>query len=128
MAKRTKDWLKQAERDLRHAKNSLKMGDYEWSCFAAQQSAEKAVKALYESLSGEGWGHSITKLMKELPLKLSKEMLNKGAYLDKMYIPSRYPNGFVWGAPVDYFTEKEAKEAIGNAKDILAFVKAKIPK
>jgi HEPN domain-containing protein len=63
MAKRTYDWLKQAERDLKHARNSLKLKDYEWACFAAQQSAEKGLKALYEFLGGEGWGHSVTKLL-----------------------------------------------------------------
>jgi HEPN domain-containing protein len=126
MSKRTKDWLKQAGRDLRHARNSLKLKDYEWTCFAAQQSAEKAVKALYDFLGGEGWGHSVTKLLKELPLKLNRELIKKGAYLDKMYIPARYPNGFVSGAPMDYFTDKEAKEAISYAKDILSFIKTKI--
>jgi len=35
-------WIRQADKDLSGAKNSLKAGDYEWSCFQAQQSAEKA--------------------------------------------------------------------------------------
>ena len=35
-------WIRQADKDLSSAKNSLKAGDYEWSCFQAQQSAEKA--------------------------------------------------------------------------------------
>lgn len=43
------------------------MQDYSWSCFASQQSAEKAIKALYDFLGGDGWGHSIVKLLKELP-------------------------------------------------------------
>jgi len=34
-------WIRQADKDLGSAKNSLKAGDYEWSCFQAQQSAEK---------------------------------------------------------------------------------------
>jgi len=44
---RAADWLRQALRDLEHAKRSVELGDYEWACFAAQQAAEKAVKALY---------------------------------------------------------------------------------
>jgi len=44
---RATDWLRQALRDLEHAKRSVELGDYEWACFAAQQAAEKAVKALY---------------------------------------------------------------------------------
>ncbi|NTW21878.1 MAG: HEPN domain-containing protein, partial [Nostocales cyanobacterium W4_Combined_metabat2_030] len=40
-------WLRQAKRDLDHARLALSGGNYEWACFAAQQSAEKAVKALF---------------------------------------------------------------------------------
>lgn len=35
MGKRFEDWLKQAGKDLLHAKKSLEMQDYEWSCFSA---------------------------------------------------------------------------------------------
>ena len=44
MATRHEDWMNQAKRDLQHAKNSFESQDYEWCCFAAQQSAEKAVR------------------------------------------------------------------------------------
>jgi HEPN domain-containing protein len=56
MVSRAKDWMRQANKDLRHAERSLEFGDYEWACFAAQQAAEKAVKALYESRNMEVWG------------------------------------------------------------------------
>ena len=55
MANRAVDWLAQAERDLQHARHSLEAGDFEWACFAAQQSAEKAAKAAFLALGGEGW-------------------------------------------------------------------------
>lgn len=129
MPKRFSDWLAQAENDLEHAKKSLKMRDYNWSCFASQQSAEKAIKALYDFLGGEGWGHTIVKLLKELPadkVKVKKDLLRKAVYLDKLYILTRYPNGFEVGASKDYYTAKEAKEAIEYAKDILSFIKTQI--
>lgn len=47
MADRSKDWLKQALRDLEHAKSSMENEYYEWACFASHQAAEKAVKALH---------------------------------------------------------------------------------
>jgi len=50
MVMRVRDWMRQAEKDLGHARRSLDGGDYEWACFSAQQAAEKAVKALYESI------------------------------------------------------------------------------
>jgi len=129
MPKRFKDWIAQAESDLEHAKKSLKMQDYNWSCFASQQSAEKAMKALYDFLGGEAWGHVIVKFFKELPrdkVSVNDELLEKAVYLDKLYIPTRYPNGFESGASADYYTAKEAKEAIGYAEDILSFVKTQI--
>ena len=46
MTDRSKDWFDQAQRDLEQAKSSQKEDRHEWACFAAQQSAEKAVKAL----------------------------------------------------------------------------------
>ena len=34
-------WLRQAEADLKAGRHSLEAGDYEWSCFQAQQSARE---------------------------------------------------------------------------------------
>ncbi len=49
MSERTKDWLDQAQWDLKHAENDVTGGYYEWACFSAQQAAEKALKAVYQS-------------------------------------------------------------------------------
>lgn len=129
MPKRFRDWMTQAENDLEHARKSLKMQDYNWSCFAAQQAAEKALKAVYDFWGGEGWGHMVTKLLRELPedkVSVPEKLLEKSMYLDKLYIPTRYPNGFASGAPADYYTVREAEEAIKYAADILSFAKAQI--
>ena len=47
MPDRSRDWLSQAGKDLGQAEDSRKAGRHEWACFAAQQAAEKAVKALH---------------------------------------------------------------------------------
>ena len=67
MVERSKDWLDQANRDLRQAKASLRDDFYEWACFAAQQAAEKAVKGLIQSRGGESWGQSVAGLIDALP-------------------------------------------------------------
>lgn len=123
MADRSADWLAQAQRDLRHAENACKSEDYEWSCFSAQQAAEKAVKAVYLHLHGEGWGHSTFKLLQGLKDQCSvpAPLIDAARSLDKHYIPSRYPNGFDQGIPGDYYTEKDAKEAIDHARGIIKF-------
>lgn len=57
MADRSADWLAQAERDLEMARIALNARIYEWACFVGQQAGEKAVKALYQHIHGEAWGH-----------------------------------------------------------------------
>jgi len=123
MPDRSRDWLAQAKRDLNHAVNARKDKDFEWSCFSAQQAAEKAVKAVFIHLHGEGWGHSVYGLLKALSdkIKVPQKLLETAKILDKHYIPTRYPNGFERGIPADYYTDKEAKEAIKNAQEIIKF-------
>ena len=128
MGDRSGDWLRQAEADLKHAELSQRERDYEWSCFAAQQAAEKAVKALYLSLHGDAWGHSLLALLRSLPQAVAAavgpDILDAARALDKLYIPTRYPNGFDMGAPTDYFTERDARESVTYAKSILTFCRA----
>jgi HEPN domain-containing protein len=98
---RWKDWWDQGERDLRHARHSLEDGDYEWSAFASQQAAEKALKALILSQGGEPWGYSISGLVEALPPGIATvpDLMETANRLDKHYIPARYPNGFAAGYP-----------------------------
>ena len=123
MPDRSKDWLAQAKRDLNHAVHACKDNDFEWSCFSAQQGAEKAVKAVFLSLHGEGWGHSVYALLKALneKVKVPQKLLEAAKILDKHYIPARYPNSFERGIPADYYTKAEAQEAIKNAREIIKF-------
>lgn len=56
MGNRAGDRMRQAEGDLRHARNALEDGDYERSRFMSHQAAEKAVKTLSLHLGLEPWG------------------------------------------------------------------------
>lgn len=76
MVDRSKDWFAQAERDLEHAKSSQKEGRHEWACFAVQQSAEKAAKALHLFMKQEAWGHVVERLLTELPLKVPEDLVD----------------------------------------------------
>ncbi len=123
MPNRWRDWLAQAKRDLNHAVHACEDEDFEWSCFSAQQGAEKAVKAVFLYLHGESWGHSVFALLKALgdKLEVSERLIEAAKNLDKHYIPTRYPNGFDSGTPGDYYTQKDAQEAIKNAREIIEF-------
>lgn len=128
MPSRHFDWLKQARRDLDHARHALNVGDHEWACFAAQQGAEKAVKALFQSLGAEAWGHSVSVLLAGLPdeMGVGEELLQKAKELDKHYIPPRYPNSHPQGAPFEYYTRPEAERAIANGEAVISFCEDKM--
>ena len=125
---RADDWLKQAKKDILHSKESLKIEHFEWSVLAAHQGAEKAIKAVYFKMGGDPWGHSILQFLKKLPenFDVNDELIQAAKYLDKHYITYLYPNGFASGAPEDYFTKKDAKEAIINAEKIFIFCENQI--
>jgi len=123
MAARVEDWLRQAEHDLEVARTTKEAGQYDWSCFAAQQSAEKALKGLYQHHHAEGWGHVLDRLIEHL---LHAEpglaqFRESAKILDKCYIPTRYPNGLEEGAPADAYTLTEAEQMFCYATDIVEY-------
>lgn len=139
---RYKDWLDQAKKDLEAANSSLKSGHFEWCCFQAQQSAEKALKALLLSLNMETWGHSLIQLLKKWKKVIEadhkdssslehdeyEKLFNKCQELDRHYIQPRYPNGFASGHPAEYYNEQIALRCIKDARIIVRFVEREIEK
>ena len=125
MPERSKDWIRQAERDLEMAKSAMKEGFYEWSCFVAQQAAEKAIKAVFQKMGSIAMGHSTLDLLRALARRkeIPGELIEDAKQLDKFYIPTRYPNGFDSGSPFEYFTMEDAKNAILYCERILRFCK-----
>ncbi len=123
MPNRAKDWLTQAQRDLDFARHAMGGGFHEWACFAAHQTADKAVKGLVAGLNGEARGHAIVAMAAALPerARFPTELLDAGRRLDRHYIPTRYPNGFDCGTPRDYFTAADSTQAIADAEHILRF-------
>ena len=120
---RSKDWLEQGKRDLEHARSDLSEAFYEWACFSAQQAADKAVKAVFQKLGAEAWGHSVADLLLELKGKhaVPQELIDLALELDKAYIPTRYPNAHPSGSPKTRYTRAEAERLIGHAQKIIEF-------
>ena len=123
-----KRWFQQALRDLKAANDSLTCGNYEWSCFQAQQAVEKAIKALLFAHGKRVWGHSIVELLRELEQfeEIPREFYTYARELDVHYIASRYPNAFPSGYPAMYYDEVIAKKAIQFAQEIVNWVKKKL--
>ena len=126
MAERSFDWLRQAGKDLEKAKLDLEEGFYEWACFTSHQAAEKAIKAVFQHIHGDAWGHGTKTLLENLPYDDRMVHIEEAKHLDKLYIPTQYPNGLPEGIPHDYFTRKEAEEALQAASRIYEWCKSKI--
>ncbi|MGA1797085.1 MAG: HEPN domain-containing protein [bacterium] len=126
MPNRSEDWFAQAERDLEQARASQKEGRHEWACFAAHQSAEKAVKALHLFLRQEAWGHVVARLLSDLPIDFDEGLVDKAKVLDAFYIPTRYANGHPEGPPFEHYGILQSNEAINYAGEILEFVRSQM--
>ena len=124
MPNRALDWLTQAHRDLEQAQDSRAAGRHEWACFAAQQAAEKAVKALHLRLGQEVMGHVISHLLRALPKTTAnlEDLIEKARVLDNFYIPARYPNSHPAGAPFEHYGSLQSEEAIRYAREIAEFI------
>ncbi|HDN76005.1 MAG TPA: HEPN domain-containing protein [Acidilobales archaeon] len=116
----------QALRDIKASGDSLKDGNYEWSCFQAQQAAERALKALLYAHGRSAWGHSLVELLNYLRdvEEIKEDFYVLARELDRHYIPSRHPNAFESGYPGMYYDEPTATRALEAAKAIINWVKS----
>lgn len=123
MADRSADWMAQARRDLESAREQLADGYHEWACFISQQAAEKALKAVFQHLGGEAWGHSLVRLAEGLAerIEIPEQIWRAARVLDRFYLPTRYPNAWDQGAPKDYFGREDAEHAVACAEAVLRF-------
>ncbi len=123
-----KRWFQQALRDLKAAEDSLSDGNYEWSCFQAQQASEKAVKSLLFIHGRSAWGHSVVELLNDVSgvESVSEELYVYARELDRHYIPSRYPNAFESGYPGMYYDKPTAERALKTAKNIVEWVRKRL--
>lgn len=126
MANRARDWFAQAEKDVALARLAQANASHEWACFAAQQAAEKAVKALHLWRGQEAWGHVVARLLRELPTVPPADLVDRGMVLDNFYVSSRYPNGHPEGAPFEHYGRLQSSEALEHAGQILAYVRAEM--
>lgn len=122
---KAKMWITQAEEDLLWAKASLKERILRGACFAAQQSAEKALKAFLLSKNMISPKiHDLVTLNQqcfniEPRFKDLEEACN---LLSPYYISSRYPDVVQF----EEYSENKTKDAVDQAIKIVDFVKSKL--
>ncbi len=119
-------WLTQASIDLEDAEYLAKGKRHSLACFAAQQAGEKAVKAFLYSMGAEAvFGHSVADLCQRaerLDPRFAASALD-AAFLDRFYVPTRYPNGLPGGIPGRAFRAKDSRESIQAARRVLLAVR-----
>jgi len=116
-------WLDTAAEDLRVARVLAEGGFHAHACFAAQQCAEKSMKAAWYRIGAAPWGHSVQRLIEEFPMKdrleASHDLIEKARALDRLYVPTRYPNGLPDLTPEESYTTADSRQAINFADDFL---------
>ena len=91
MKSKTKEWLELAKEDLDAAKKSLTVGLILWANIQAQQTVEKALKAvLCEEEKRVPKTHDLVFLGKEVGL--NSLLLQQVAPLTRVYLEMRYPD------------------------------------
>jgi HEPN domain-containing protein len=121
MADRSRDWLAQAERDLEVAAELRERGTHEWACFAAQQAAEKAVKAAQVSPTRAS---GVRELLQMLPCGVSEMLIHQARVLDAYFIQTRDVYCYDSGAPFEYYGARQSNEAIRFAGEIVQFARS----
>lgn len=111
-------WLEQAANDLAHARHSSSGGFFAQACYAAQQAAEKALKALLLHAGHDaGRSHSVVGLrrrLKEAAVEIPNDVLSleDAQELTRLNIETRYPLGDAEDAPFELFGCEHARRAI----------------
>jgi HEPN domain-containing protein len=123
-------WIDQAERDLEVAHHLAAHAFHEWACFTAQQSAEKAIKAVrlllgtpIETIKK----HEMMELLAEIPTLHPRPdpQLMRADLLDAHVQGARYPGyrGRGPDAPCKTYKAVDSAGAIMAAEAVLAFCK-----
>ena len=120
--KNSKDWFKMADDDLKFAKAGFRETKIASdACFLSQQVAEKYLKG-FLIRNGRDFEkiHDLIKLLKQCSFveKNIINLLKDCKKLNKYYNPARYPDNIF----TDY-NEKDGKEAIKSAENIIKFIK-----
>jgi HEPN domain-containing protein len=112
-------YLRQAAHTLQSADGDRPQGAFDWACFKAHQAAGLAVKGYVRATAHYATGHSIVRLLGEVGITAPAALVDCARSLDKVYIPSRYPDAYDAGAPMDYYTAADADAALDCARRIL---------
>lgn len=115
-------WLRQAEYDLAQADRLLQDGVFSYAAFFAEQSAQKALKAVLLSRGVRFVAiHSVGELAREAAGLESafRPLVDRAKRLDRHYLTSRYPDALPEPAiPAEAYVREDAEEAVAIARAV----------
>lgn len=124
MPGRSRDWLKQAAHDLEQARASQRDGRHDWACFAAQQAAENAAKAMHLANGQDAPGRVVATLLAQLPQRAPAALIDKARVLDD--VATRHANGPPAGARFEHYGILQSQQAIDYAGEILEYARTEV--
>ncbi len=127
LAKESARWLRQAEYDLKAADWNLEGGFFAPACFLAQQGAAKSLRAyLFLKKEDTHETKSVVELLERAVTyeESFKKFISPSGRLDIHYKTSRFPDSLPGGIPSEVIIERDAREAIVVAGDIISAVEA----
>jgi len=91
-------WFKISRYTLESALVDYEAGFYSWCCFKAHQVAEYVLKSILRGSGSPSFGHDLVDLWRQAKeiCSVLENMLDCITFLNKMYIPPRYPDA--WGS------------------------------
>lgn len=123
MKKPHEEWFYMAGEDLRFAASGMKDGFYAHVCGLSQQAAEKAMKG-YLVFSGKDYpkSHDLPALCRLMDVDWLDDYLGALKKLSQFYVPLRYPDAIAGSLPEGLPGEKEARQAIKWAQEIVELI------
>ncbi|MFQ5442532.1 MAG: HEPN domain-containing protein [Thermodesulfobacteriota bacterium] len=118
-------WLRQAQYDLKVSEWNEEGGFHAPSCFWAQQSAAKALRAfLFLNKEDAVVTRSVADLLDRAITyeEEFKRFVGSSTSLDLYYKSSRFPDALPGGIPAEVISGKDSRDAVRQATDILAVV------
>lgn len=121
-------YLSQAVHTMSSARCDIADGDFAWACFKSQQAAEMAAKGFVRACGGLATGHSVVALLLAAVSEVPEDLAHCARELDKVYIPTRYPDVYDSGSPHEYFDHRDAVAHVECAAGIVAFLEREVPR
>ena len=125
--KETRDWLSQADADMRASHLLLDGEEFSGAMFHARQAVEAFLKACHYHLAEEEppRQHGLLALARPVFGEVPSEVADALSALDPYYTQTRYPNA-VGESPPEYYGRRDAERALANAEEAVAWLKERI--